>query len=127
MSQSQGMDSIQVTTQVIPELNLSVITLKGPLVISDMFELQRKLQEDTQAATILDMAGVEYIDSAGVGLLVNAYVSRQKTGRKLGLARIPDRPKTVLRVTRVDTLFDFYNSVDEAKAALGRATAAGNA
>lgn len=121
------MESLQVTTQVISELNTSVITLKGPLVISDMFELQRKLQEDTQAATILDMGGVEYIDSAGVGLLVNAYVSREKTGRKLGLARIPDRPKTVLRVTRVDTLFHFYNSVDEAKAALGRASAAGNA
>jgi hypothetical protein len=33
----------------------------------------------------------------------------------------------VLRVTRVDTLFHFYNSVDEAKATLGRASAAGNA
>lgn len=111
-------DTLQVSSQVVPATDTIVFTLKGSLVISDMFELQRQLQEDTHAATIIDMGGVSYVDSAGVGLLVNAYVHREKTGRKLGLAKVPLRPMTVLRVTRVDTLFRFFNSVDEARIAL---------
>ncbi|MEO8724543.1 MAG: STAS domain-containing protein [Acidobacteriaceae bacterium] len=111
-------DSLQVSSQVISSTDTIIFTLRGSLVISDMFELQKQLQEDNHAATIIDMAGISYLDSAGVGLLVNAYVHREKTRRKLGLVSVPLRPMTVLRVTRVDTLFRFFQSVDEARVAL---------
>jgi anti-sigma B factor antagonist len=100
-----------------------VFKLDGPLVIRDFFEFQRTMQEDHSKVTILDLGEVPYADSTGIGALVNAYVSRDKTGRKLALVNVTPRVMTVLKVTRVDQLFQFYPSVQAAEAALAGSTA----
>lgn len=105
-----------------------VVALKGPLVVYDLFSIQRLLREDLTATTIVDMTEVPYMDSAGVGMLINAYVSRQKSGRTLALVGVKDRPMAVLKVTHVDSVIPRFNTVEEAEKASGNtaASAGGN-
>ena len=69
------------------------------------------------ATSILDLTAVPYIDSAGIGVLVGAYVSHQKDGRTLALAGVCERIHNSLKVTQVESFFRFFDSPADAEAA----------
>ena len=122
------MEMLEVDTRPGSLPDSIVVALKGPLVVYDLFSIQRLLREDLTATTIVDMTEVPYMDSAGVGMLINAYVSRQKSGRTLALVGVKDRPMAVLKVTHVDSVIPRFNTVEEAEKASGNtaASAGGN-
>jgi anti-sigma B factor antagonist len=92
-----------------------VLKLDGPLTLSNFFEFQNLVRADRTTNLIVDLSGVPYIDSAGIGCLVNGYVSHQNAGKKLALAGVTDRVRTALRVTNVEHLFPIYVSIAEAQ------------
>ena len=94
---------------------VAIIRLTGPLTLSGVFKFQSVCRAQNAAATIIDMTAVPYADSAGIGSLVLAHVSCQKAGRKLGLVGVSERPKEVMRISRVDQLFTFFPSIEEAE------------
>ena len=94
-----------------------IFQLSGPLVLTNLFGFQAKVREDSSRALILDFTAVPLIDSAGIGALVGAYVTRQKDGRRLALVGVNQRIHNALEVTRVESLFHFYNSIAEAEQA----------
>ena len=94
-----------------------ILRLNGPLVLSNFFDLQTMLREDNSASLVLDLSNVPYIDSAGIGALVCAYVHRQKNSRTLVLGRVPERIRTALKITKVDQFFVFSDEVPPAQAA----------
>ena len=94
----------------------TVIRLHGPLLLGNFFPLQAMVRADGSELLILDVADMPYIDSAGIGCLVGAHVSRAGSGRKLVIVGASDRLLTSLKVTRVDQLFLFAPSVEQARA-----------
>ena len=98
--------------------NPSVMQLNGPITLLNLFDLQTTVREDTSQALILDMTGVPVVDSAGIGLLVNAHVSRMNSGRRLALAGVAERIKTILTVTGVYGVFSVFPTVDAAQESL---------
>jgi len=68
-------------------------------------------------ALILDFTAVPLADSAGIGALVGAYVTRQHDGRSLGLVGVNQRIHQALEVTRVEGFFRFYGTIAEAEQA----------
>ncbi len=94
----------------------TVFELTGSLELQQVFTFQNKMREDESPVTILDMTQIVYIDSAGIGALVNANLSRQRRGRKLAIAGITERAKTVLEVTKTAQFFEFYPTAAEAEA-----------
>ena len=98
-----------------------VIALTGVLTISTLFAFQDFAHADKSDALIVDMSGVPYIDSAGLGSLISAYVTREREARKLALAAVNDRVKMVMTVCGVDQLFQTYPSVAEAEKAFAAA------
>ena len=94
-----------------------IFQLSGPLVLTNLFGFQAKVREDQSKTLILDFSAVPLIDSAGIGALVGAYVSRQKDGRRLALVGVNKRIHDALEVTRVENFFQFYASVTEAEQA----------
>lgn len=94
----------------------TVYELNGSLELQQIFAFQNKMREDESPVTILDMTNIIYIDSAGIGALVNANVSRQRRGRKFAIAGITERAKTVLEVTKTAQFFEFYPTAAEAEA-----------
>jgi anti-anti-sigma factor len=67
---------------------------------------------------ILDLSGTPYMDSAGLGLVMNYYVSAQNHGRKLLLAGVNERVASLLEMTKVQDVLTSFPSVGEAEASL---------
>jgi anti-sigma B factor antagonist len=92
-----------------------VLRLSGPMLISNFFEFQALVRGSTQPTLILDLTQVPYIDSAGIGALVGAYVNHQKDGRRLALAGVTKRVRDTMQVTHVEQFFPFYDTVAAAQ------------
>lgn len=99
-----------------------VLVLSGPLTASNSAIFQNAMRREDPAETIiLDLSEVPYVDSAGLGLLVTAYVTRQKSGRKMVLSGINQRVQRLFEITKVASLFLTFSSPEEAIAALNSA------
>jgi anti-sigma B factor antagonist len=96
---------------------IRILRLAGPLVLANLFGFQAKVRADDSRALILDFTGVPLMDSAGIGALVGAYVNRQKDGRSLALVGVNQRIHQALEMTRIESLFRFYDSVGDAEKA----------
>src|SRR5690348_6426742 len=94
-----------------------VLRLKGPLLLTNFFEFQSLVRANRVRSLIIDLSGVPYVDSAGVGALVGAYVTHQKEGRRLALVGVTERVRNSLAITRVEQFFLFYDSVGAAEKA----------
>jgi anti-sigma B factor antagonist len=103
-----------------PKDGQRLLRLKGPLVIATLFDFQAKVRANSSRILIIDFGEVPYVDSAGIGALVGAYVSHQKDGRSLHLVGVSDRVHHALQVTRVEHFFQFFTTVAEAEEAAWR-------
>ena len=74
--------------------------------------------ETGRGAVILDLTGLEYFDSTAVGVLVGALHRLKSENRELVLVNPRDRIASLLRVARLDSLFQIFGSVPEAEAAV---------
>lgn len=63
---------------------------------------------------LINLREVSTIDSSGVGELVSAYTTATNRGVKLKLVNLPDKVADILTVTQLITVFDVYDSEDEA-------------
>jgi anti-sigma B factor antagonist len=94
-----------------------ILDLKGPVVLGTLFQFQSAIRAKNASTLIIDFSKVPYMDSAGIGALVGAYVTHNKEGRSLALVGVNDRVRTALEVTRVVQFFRFFNSVADAEQA----------
>lgn len=85
------------------------LRLSGPLTIGTLFEFQTLVRSNSSNSLALDFADVPYIDSAGVGALVGAYVRHQKNGHKVILSGVSQRVRGTLQVTQVEKFFEYSN------------------
>src|SRR5271165_6832250 len=90
----------------------TVLVLHGPLLLGNFFPFQTMVRSETANLLIIDVADMPYIDSAGIGCLVGAHISRQGHGRKLVIVGANERLLTSLKVTKVDQLFVFATTVE---------------
>jgi anti-sigma B factor antagonist len=102
-----------LTIQDLSTTDSRILKLSGPLTIATLFEFQNLVRTNTSPKLILDFTNVPYVDSAGVGALVGAYVRHQKEGHSITLAGVNDRVRGTLKVTQVDTFFKYVDSVPQ--------------
>jgi anti-anti-sigma factor len=95
-----------------------ILKLDGPLTLSTMFALQDELRTMKPQALVVDLSGSPYMDSAGLGLIMNYYVSAEHNGRKLLLAATSERIHALLEMTKVDGVLKSFRAVEEAEASL---------
>jgi len=93
-----------------------VLCLRGPLLISNLFEFQSTVRGNTTSFLILDLTQVPYVDSAGVGALVGAHVTHEE-GRRLALVGVTQRVRNTMQVAHVEQFFQFYESANAAREA----------
>ena len=94
-----------------------ILQMKGPLSLHTVFEFQNVLRAETSPSVIIDFSGVPFIDSAGLGALVGAHISAQKSRRQLYFAAMNTQVITLLEMTRIRSLFTVYSTLQEAEAA----------
>ena len=95
---------------------VEILSISGPFTLGNMFEFQRALQEMRPPYLIFDISQVPYMDSAGLGLLVNFYVASQKNGRKMAVVGVTPRIMALFEMTKVDSLLKVYPTVEAAEA-----------
>lgn len=98
--------------------DVSVVALKGRIVLGEgssaLRERVKNLVTDGKKKIVLNMANVTYIDSAGLGALVAAYIGAKKQGSALHLSDLGNKFHEVLQLTRLLTVFDVYATEAEA-------------
>ena len=101
-----------------PKDGQRILRLTGPLTMSTLFDFQSKVRTDTARVLMLDFTNVPYVDSAGIGAMVGAYVTHQKDGGSLYLIGVNDRVQNALKVTHVEQFFNFVDSLTAAEQAI---------
>jgi len=92
-----------------------IYKLSGPLTISTLFDFQAAVRAETSPTVIVDLSQVPYIDSAGLGSVVNAHVSCVSSGRQFAIVGMSDRVRTLFKITRVEQVLPIFTSLDEAE------------
>jgi anti-sigma B factor antagonist len=63
---------------------------------------------------VIDLAGVDWMNSTGLGILISCLTTLKNADGELKLANVTDKIKSLLTITKLVTVFDAYDSVDEA-------------
>ncbi len=95
-----------------------ILLLRGPITMETAPQFERAVRHESAETMILDLSDVPYIDSVGLGSLVAAYVSHQKTGRHLVLTGMKPRVRKILEITKVKDFFVTFGTTWEAAEAL---------
>jgi len=91
--------------------DVTVLTISGEITLSAGGDVQLKdkiqsLLQQGRRKILLDLGNVSYVDSAGLGQLVQATVTASKNGGKLKLLNLTKRLNDLLVVTKLSTVFD---------------------
>jgi len=82
----------------------------GDVILKDKIN---SLLQQGRKKLLLDLGGVAYVDSAGLGQLVQVKVTAGRSSAELKLLNITKRLKDLLVVTRLSTVFDSFESEAE--------------
>ena len=99
---------------------VTVLALSGRVTLGEESgQLRTKIKDllaQGKKRLVLDLGDVSYIDSAGLGTLVAGYTSSQSQEASLKLANLTKKFREQLNITKLVTVFEVYNSVEEAVA-----------
>jgi anti-sigma B factor antagonist len=103
---------------------VTVIALNGRIVLGEesnaLREKTKALVAEGKKKVVLNMDGITFIDSAGLGTLVAAHHSAKGQGASLRLCHLGTKFQEVLQITKLLTIFDVYNTEAEAVASFSK-------
>lgn len=101
----------------LPASNGTLIArLSGKLSLETVNAFLQETRAYTAEKLILDMSGVTYLDSAGVGALVQLFVHRRNQSQKLAVAALTTQGAAVLQVAGLTKLLPTFPTVEAASA-----------
>ncbi|MGH9554529.1 MAG: STAS domain-containing protein [Terriglobales bacterium] len=101
------------------EQGVAVVYCSGRIVFGDEANELREqvkglLANQNQKRIVLNLGGVSYIDSGGLGTLVGLYTSARGQSGDIRLANLTQRVRDQLQITKLVTVFESFDSVDAA-------------
>lgn len=100
------------------EGDVTVIRCEGRITLglatNTLRNLMREALEGGAKKLLVDFSGATQLDSTGIGELVGALSLANEKGAELKLAAMPPKIRELLRITRLDTVFDVRESCEEA-------------
>jgi anti-anti-sigma factor len=110
------MQTTQLNIERQPASNgdILVTRLTGKLSLETVHNFIAAMRPEPAARLVLDMSGLSFLDSAGVGALVSLFVSRRNNSKTLALAALTQQGNAVMQVSGLLKLMPVYSSVDEA-------------
>jgi len=98
--------------------DITVLDLKGKMTLGEGDELLKdkinSLIHQGQKKLLLNMEGVPYIDSAGLGEIVRTYTTVSRQGGNLKLVNLTKRITDLLSITKLLTVFETFDNEPEA-------------
>lgn len=98
--------------------DVTVLDMSGKITIGEgsvaLRTAIRRLLEEGKKRILLNLSGVSYVDSSGIGELVSSYTAINKEGGQLKLLNLTQKIQDLLTITKLLTVFDTYESEAEA-------------
>ncbi len=98
--------------------DVTVLDMSGKITIGEgsvsLRSAIRRLLEEGKKRILLNLAGVSYVDSSGIGELVSSYTAINKEGGQLKLLNLTQKIQDLLTITKLLTVFDVYDNEAEA-------------
>jgi anti-sigma B factor antagonist len=98
--------------------NIVILQPKGKIMGGpDTTLLHDKLHEyieQNKRQVVIDLAEVDWMNSTGLGILIAGYTTLRNNQGELKLANVTDKIQSLLTITKLVTVFESYDSVDEA-------------
>src|SRR6516164_5486837 len=91
-----------------------IAQLVGKLSLETVNSFLQETRAFTDEKLVLDMSGVSYVDSAGVGALVQLFVHRRSQSKKLAVAALTSQGTAVMQVAGLMKLIPTFATVEEA-------------
>jgi anti-sigma B factor antagonist len=95
-----------------------VLDLVGKITIGEgsvqLRDAVGRLLDAGRQRIILNLEGVTYVDSSGIGELVSRYTTTKNQGGQLKLLRLPKKIKDLLMITKLLTVFEIYEDEETA-------------
>lgn len=108
---------------------VTIVDITGRIVLGEESAALRDevldLLSNGHKQILLNLAGVDHIDSMGLGALVSAFASVRKQGGELKLLNLTDKAADLMQVTKLYTIFDILNDEAAGVKSFGQSTAAG--
>lgn len=118
-----------ITTSTRQVGDVTIADIKGRIALGEesatVRELVMNLLGEGHVKILLNLAGVEYIDSSGLGMLVSSVASVRKAGGEVKLVNLSEKVDDLMEVTRLYTVFDIADDEAAAVKSFERKTAAG--
>ena len=95
-----------------------IIKLTGPLTINTLFDFQQLARQELAKPIVIDLTGVPYMDSGGLGSVLGILASCQRTHRGFALTGLNERLRTLIEVSGVAGLLPSFDSLDAAESAV---------
>ena len=92
--------------------HVTIVDITGRIILGETGQLRDTvcdLISQKKKKIILNLAGVDYIDSSGVGELVGCFISVRNSAGELKLLNLTQKVNDVLNVTKLYTVFDIRN------------------
>ena len=98
--------------------NAVIIKLDGELLLgseaNDFQEAINNSIEKNIKNVIVDLSSLRFISSWGIGMLIHGYTTTQNRDTAFKLVSVPDTIKETFRKIKIDTVFQQFNSVEDA-------------
>ncbi len=108
--------------------DITILDVDGRIMFGDGEESFRdavtRLVEAGRVKLVINMAAVPYIDSAGISQLVRTYVTASNRGGRMKLLRLTKRVRELLSITRLLTIWEAFESEEEAVRSFGESAKA---
>jgi len=95
-----------------------ILDLHGKIMIGEgddaLREAITRIVDSGQSKIVLNLADVPYVDSAGLGEIVRCYTTVSRKGGRLKLLNLTKKIKDLLSITKLLTVFETYDTEDEA-------------
>ncbi|HEY6384411.1 MAG TPA: STAS domain-containing protein [Candidatus Acidoferrum sp.] len=91
-----------------------VTRLNGKLSLETVHNFIQTLRSEPAAHLVLDMSGVSFLDSAGVGALVSLFVHRRNSGKSFAIAGLTRQGTAVMQVAGLTKLLPNFPTIEAA-------------
>src|SRR5467141_1512820 len=107
--------TLKMDTRVLD--GVTVVSCSGRIIFGDeanaLRDSVKKLLSSTKQL-VLNLSGVSYIDSGGLGTMVGVYSSARASGADIKLTGLGQRLRDVLAITKLATVFEVYDTEQQA-------------
>jgi anti-sigma B factor antagonist len=101
--------------------DVSIMILKGKLMggpeTIEVHEQVKSLIDQDRKKVVIDLSHVAWMNSSGLGTMMGCLTSLRNAGGDLKLAGVTEKVKSLFMITKLITIFETYDSADEAAAA----------